>query len=202
MLPLYWPEALAFLSRTDAIMAQLIVRYPTGLLKKNNNPFETLSRAIVGQQISVKAADTVWQRLTEKLETFAPSDLLALEVDILRGCGLSRQKISYLIAIAEAFEQQTLTPDDWEMMNDGEIIDQLVKVKGIGPWTAEMFLIFYLHRPDVFPLTDLGLINAVRLNYGEQSKAEILKFSRRWQPYRTVATWYLWRSLDPMVVQY
>jgi DNA-3-methyladenine glycosylase II len=202
MTPPYWQDATIYLSKTDEIIAQLIASYPDEVLKNHHNPFHTLMRAVVGQQISVKAADAVWQRLEGQLETISPPQFLAVGEDALRQCGLSRQKISYLTAVARAFEEGILTPTTWQKMSDDEVVRQLVGIRGIGKWTAEMFLIFHLHRPDVLPLADLGLLNAIQRHYGSLSKTEILALSQRWQPYRTVATWYLWRSLDPVTVQY
>jgi DNA-3-methyladenine glycosylase II len=202
MIPSYWQDATNYLTDTDEIMAGLITSYPDEVLKNHNNAFHTLMRAVVGQQISIKAADAIWQRLEAQLETISPSQFLTVGEDKLRQCGLSRQKISYLSAIARAFEEGTLTPSRWERMSDGEVVRQLVGIRGIGQWTAEMFLIFHLNRPDVLPLTDLGLLNAIQLHYGSLSKSEMLTLSQQWQPYRTVATWYLWRSLDPVTVQY
>ena len=202
MTPSYWQDALTYLTNTDEVISRLIISYPEAVLKNQGNPFHTLTRAVVGQQISIKAADAIWQRLEAQLENISPSQLLTVEPEQLRQCGLSRQKISYLTAIALAFAEETLTPSQWKAMSDQEVVSQLVKIRGIGPWTAEMFLIFHLNRPDVLPLSDLGLLNAIQLHYGSLSKAEIQTLSQRWQPYRTVATWYLWRSLDPVTVQY
>ncbi len=202
MIPSYWQDAIAHLTLSDEVMAGLIVSYPDAALKHQGNPFQTLIRAVVGQQISVKAASAIWQRLERQLQTISPSQFLTVAEEQLRQCGLSRQKIDYLTAIARAFEEQTLTPSRWERMSDEEVVSQLVSIRGIGPWTAEMFLIFHLHRPDILPLSDLGLLNAIRLHYGNLTKSAILTLSQRWQPYRTVATWYLWRSLDPVTVQY
>ena len=201
IVPPYWQNAIAYLSR-DEVMAGLIAFYSDEVLKNQGNPFHTLMKAVVGQQISVKAADAVWQRLEAQIETISPEQFLTIREDILRKCGLSRQKISYITAIAIAFEQGILNPNQWHNMEDEEIMRQLLQIRGIGQWTAEMFLIFYLNRPDVLPLTDLGLLNAIKLHYGSLSKSEILTLSQQWQPYRTVATWYLWRSLDPVTVQY
>ena len=203
--PPYWQEAKAHLCSQDPIIRGLIESYPQDILLNQNNPFYTLTRAIVGQQISVKAADAVWKRLEAKLEKVSPDHYLAVEPEILRQIGLSRQKISYITCIAEAFNHQVLTPEQWEMMEDEAIAKQLMNVRGIGRWTAEMFLIFHLHRPNILPLSDLGLFNAINRYYGEGktlSKAQMLELSQQWQPYCTVATWYLWRGLDPVVVQY
>lgn len=205
MTPSYWPEAVAYLAVKDRILAQLMRAYPDVSLTHSGNPFYTLVRSIVGQQISVRAAESVWGRLELLLSEVTPQVYLKLEEDRLRNCGLSRQKIGYIRNIAEALENGLLTPEQWSKMSDQEVSQQLIKVKGIGQWTAQMFLIFYLHRQDVFPLADLGLVNAIQRLYGQEkslSRAEITELSARWQPFRTVATWYLWRSLDPVVVQY
>ena len=202
MIPDYWQDALTQLTHTDEIIARLIVSYPNEILKNQGNPFSTLIRAVVGQQISVKAADAVWQRLEETIKIISPSNLLKIEAAQLRECGLSRQKISYISAIANAFESETLTASKWQIMSDKEVINQLIKIKGIGQWTADMFLIFHLNRPDILPLADIGLLNAIKLHYCNLTKSEILTLSQKWQPYRTVATWYLWLSLDPVTVQY
>jgi DNA-3-methyladenine glycosylase II len=200
--PPYWQEAITYLSAKDQTLAELIQDYPHQILTRLHNPFHTLMRAVVGQQISVRAADAVWHRLVAKLGNISPQAFLSLTEQELKECGLSRQKIAYITNIANAFESKILIPQQWEEMNDKEVVQQLIQIKGIGPWTAEMFLIFYLHSPDVFPVTDLGLINGVKLHYGNLTKPEILDLSQTWKPYRTVATWYLWLSLDPVTVQY
>ena len=202
MIPRYWQDAQIYLTAQDAVLAKLINAYPNEVLKTHGNPFATLMRAVVGQQISIKAADAVWQRLESQIEAFSPTYFLTVEEDLLRECGLSRPKISYLKAIALAFENHLLTPENWHSMSDDEVIKQLLKIRGIGQWTAEMFLIFYLNRPDILPLSDLGLLNAIKRHYNFQGKENILSLAQVWQPYRTVATWYLWRSLDATVVQY
>ncbi|ELR99313.1 DNA-3-methyladenine glycosylase [Gloeocapsa sp. PCC 73106] len=203
--PDYWQQAIAYLGSRDRIMAELISTYPAETLQNQDNAFYTLTRAIVGQQISVKSADAIWQRFASLLDSFTPEAYLQLEPDCLRQCGLSRQKVEYMRNIALAWQQGLLTPVAWDKMSDQEIAKQLMGIRGIGTWTAEMFLIFHLHRPDILPLGDIGLIKAIQLHYGQNqllSKAQILEIARMWQPYRTVATWYLWRSLDPVVVQY
>lgn len=203
--PPYWQDAIAYLSDQDEIMAQLITTYCDETLMNYHNPFYTLMRAIVGQQISVKAADAIWARLELNIQTFSPQKLLEIDETQLRQWGLSRQKISYITNIAHGFEDGIFTPHLWSTMSDQEVANQLISIKGIGRWTAEMFLIFHLHRPDIFPIADLGLINAVNCHYSQESslsKQSILDLSQQWKPYRTVATWYLWRSLDPVPVQY
>ncbi|WP_017293219.1 DNA-3-methyladenine glycosylase family protein [Geminocystis herdmanii] len=200
--PLYWQKALELLTHQDKIIGNLIITYPDEILTNHHNPFHTLIRAVVGQQISVKAAEAVWQRLATVLESITPHSFLTSDREKLRQCGLSRQKINYITNVANAFHDGLLTPNTWEYMSDHEIIKQLTQIKGIGEWSAQMFLIFHLHRPDILPLADLGLINAIYQHYGNMTKAEIITLSQQWQPYRTVAVWYLWRSLDPFVIQY
>jgi DNA-3-methyladenine glycosylase II len=202
MTPFYWQESITFLQNQDEVIGKLITAHPDEVLKNNDNPFHTLMRAVVGQQISVKAAEAVWQRLLAQLESISPHHFLAVETEQVRQCGLSKQKINYITNVAKAFNDGRLTPSQWQEMSDQEIIKELTEIKGIGQWTAEMFLIFHLHRPDILPLADLGLINAIRQHYGSLTKTEIIRLSEQWQPYRTVAVWYLWRSLDPFIIQY
>lgn len=203
--PFYWQSAKEHLIVKDPVIGKVIASYPRDILLNNHNAFSTLTRAIVGQQISVKAADAIWQRLENLLNNVAPESYRNVDPVKLRDIGLSRQKISYIANIALAFQDELLTPDRWEEMSDEAIVFQLMAIKGIGRWTAEMFLIFHLHRPNILPLSDLGLLNAINQHYGADktlSKVDILELSNQWQPYCTVATWYLWRSLDPHPVQY
>lgn len=203
--PHYWQEAKEYLTAQDNILADLIASYPSETMVNYNDAFLTLVKAIIGQQISVNAANAVTQRLESLLGDISIKNYLATDGQALRQCGLSRQKISYITNICQGFEQGILTPQNWADMSDVELIKQLISIKGIGPWTAQMFLIFHLHRRDIFPITDLGLINAIQKYYGKQNsltKEQIQDISQPWKPYRTVATWYLWRSLDPLPVQY
>ena len=200
--PFYWQDAKVYLSTRDEVLASLINKYPQEALTNFDNPFQTLIRAVVGQQISLKAADSIWLKLRQILPAISPNDFLIVSEQELKQCGLSRQKLAYMTNIANAFEQGILTPNQWQNMSDKEVIKQLIQIKGVGQWTAEMFLIFHLHRSDIFPLSDIGLINAFRLHYGDLTKEEIGKHSEKWKPYRTVATWYLWLSLDSVTVQY
>jgi DNA-3-methyladenine glycosylase II len=204
-IPDYWERACAELASTDPVMAALITRYPDTVLTTRGDPFQTLARAIVGQQISVKAADSVWARFAAFVQTVRPEHVTTLELDALAACGLSRRKAEYLRDLAGHFVDGRIQPSRWEMMGDEAVIAELVGVRGIGRWTAEMFLIFNLLRPDVWPVDDMGLQKAVALHYLEQERptSRILRqHGERHAPWRTVATWYLWRSLDPTVVQY
>lgn len=202
--PDYWAAACRALSRGDPVMAGLIRAHPGTALKSRGNAFETLLRAIVGQQISVKAADAVWARVCATTP-IQPDRIAGLSIEALRACGLSRMKAGYAIDLAAHFAEGRIRPRRWARMDDEAIIGELVDVRGIGRWTAEMFLIFHLLRPNVWPVDDLGLLKAVGLHYadGEKLTANAAsKLGERWHPWRTVATWYLWRSLDPLPVEY
>lgn len=205
-MPAYWQEAAAALSATDLVMAGIIRQYDGEMLARRGTPFFTLARAIVGQQISVKAADAVWKKLEAGLGgSILPESVLVLEDDGLRALGLSRQKVVYLKDLSRYFTQEADTIAHWVDMDDEALIKSLTSIRGIGRWTAEMFLIFHLLRPDVYPVDDLGLQKAVERHYfnGEKQKPAIIRqYGERWQPWRSVATWYLWRSLDPVPVEY
>ena len=203
--PNYWAEAMTALSAIDPVMSSLIDHYPNAILASRGDPFQTLVRAIVGQQISVKAADSVWARFVALAGDVVPQRIAGLEADALAACGLSRRKVEYVQDLAGHFIDGRIAPERWKRMDDEAVITGLIDVRGIGRWTAEMFLIFYLRRADVWPLDDIGLQKAVALHYldGERPAPKRLReIGERFSPWRTVATWYLWRSLDPVVVQY
>ncbi len=205
MVPSYWTQAAHELSVSDPLMAELVAQYPGVSLVSRGDPFCTLARSIVGQQISVKAADSVWSRFVGAVGEVTPARVAELGREGLEGCGLSKCKIEYLDDLAGHFISGQLAPDAWAAHDDEAIIGELVAVRGIGRWTAEMFLIFNQMRPDVFPLDDIGLQRAVFLRYfdGEKQPRRVLaEFGERWRPWRSVATWYLWRSLDPVPVEY
>jgi DNA-3-methyladenine glycosylase II len=205
MSPDYWLQATAELSRIDSGMAELVERYAGLSLVSRGDAFGTLARSIVGQQISVKAADAVWGRFAAQLGEVRPGRVVEFGESGLAGCGLSRRKIEYLCDLAGHFASGRLDPSIWANLDDEAIIAELTAVRGIGRWTAEMFLIFHQMRPDVFPLDDIGLQRAVCERYfsGEkQPRRTLAEFGERWRPWRSVATWYLWRSLDPVPVEY
>lgn len=190
-------------------MKKLIPCFGEARLESRGDAFTTLARSIVGQQISVKAAQAVWDRFSALLSgavaTVAPGSVLALDVEAMRGAGLSARKVDYLRDLASHFVDGSVHERDWSVMDDQAIIDELIAIRGIGRWTAEMFLIFHMMRPNVLPLDDLGLLKGISLNYfsGEPvSRAEARELGEAWSPYRSVATWYLWRSLDPLPVSY
>ena len=203
--PEYWDQAIRELARRDRVLKRLTTRYPGMGLRSRGDAFHTLARSIVGQQISVKAADRVWQRFAAALPKVAPEPVAAADEALLRSCGLSRQKAAYLQDLATGFVEGRLRPRSWRTHDDAALMAELTRIKGIGRWTAEMLLIFHLMRPDVLPLDDLGLRRAVSLHYNggtPLSKAEVRDNAEPWAPWRSVATWYLWRSLDPVPVEY
>ena len=207
--PHYWDEACKHLSKRDRVMRKLIPQFGEGRLQSRGDAFTTLARSIVGHQISVKAAQSIWYRfaalMVEPSTRLLPAAVLALETAIIRGAGLSTRKVEYLCDLAAHFESGSVHVAQWQQMDDEAIIDELVAIRGIGRWTAEMFLIFHLMRPNVLPLDDLGLLKGISLNYfsGEPvSRAEAREVGDAWAPFRSVATWYIWRSLDPLPVDY
>ncbi len=203
--PTYWKRATHSLSAADPVLGALIARYKGLTLASRGDAFQTLARSIVGQQISVKAAQSVWDRFATEVGDMQPKRVLKLSVERLRGCGLSGQKVGYLLDLSARFAEGTLDTGCWHDMEDEALIEDLTQVKGIGRWTAEMFLIFYLTRPNVFPLGDLGVQRALSLHYNKGhplSERRIAALSKLWSPWRSVATWYLWRSLDPVPVEY
>jgi DNA-3-methyladenine glycosylase II len=205
MKPAYWDRAKRSLARSDPVMAGIMRRHPRVHLVSRGDPFQTLARSIVGQQISVRAAQSVWNRFTETVEEVTPDRVLALQRRVLRACGLSHRKVEYVADLAQHFADGALHVDRWPSMSDEEVTAELVAVRGIGRWTAEMFLMFNLLRPDVLPVDDLGLQRAVSLAYRKGRKVSVgavRRIAAVWQPWRTVATWYLWRSLDPVPVEY
>ena len=203
--PLFWEKAKKELIKSDKKLGNIIKNYPNDFLFSKSDPFYTISRSIVGQQISVKAAQAVWDKFEKKLKKVSPSNVNKSHFMTLKSCGLSRQKITYLKALSIAFIKKEINPTNWSNLSDEEIVNELIKVKGVGRWTAEMFLIFNLCRPDVFPVDDLGLIKGICNCYGLKypiSKENAVILSERWKPFRSVATWYFWRSLDPIPVEY
>jgi len=203
--PEYWAQACAHLAHKDRVMKKLIPQFGDAILESRGDAFVTLARSIVGQQISVKAAQTVWDRFAALSRKLTPAGVLKLKVDDMRAAGLSARKVEYLVDLALHFDSGALHVKAWHDMDDEAIIAELVAIRGIGRWTAEMFLIFHLMRSNVLPLDDIGLINGISRNYfsGEPvSRSDVREVAQAWAPYCTVATWYIWRSLDPLPVAY
>jgi DNA-3-methyladenine glycosylase II len=203
--PAFWEDAVSHLMRRDRILKKIIPQHPEVWLRSRGTPFVTLARAIIGQQISSKAADAVWAKFIDTVgKRPTPAAVTRAGMAELRGAGLSQRKAEYVLDLALHFGERLVHPASWDEMEDEAVIAELVAIRGIGRWTAEMFLIFHLQRPDVLPLDDPGLLKAISLHYfsGEPvSRFEAREVSLAWQPWRTVATWYLWRSLDTVVVQ-
>ena len=221
--PTWWSQARVELSAADPVLAGLIAGFGDAALGSRGDPFTTLARSIVGQQISVKAAQSVWNRFAAAValqepgtqqtgaqsfgaqQPVTPRAVMAMNVAELRACGLSQRKAEYLGDLAQRFDQGELLPARWPTMDDEAVIAELILVRGIGRWTAEMFLIFNLLRPDVLPLDDIGLLRAMGLHWLQgvtPTRAQARELAQRWSPWRTAATWYLWRSLDPVPVEY
>ena len=197
-----WDKAVTDLSKNDDIIAKIITDYPKERMEMKNDTLHTLVRSVVGQQISVRAADAIWNRLDEACNnSITENNLLELSIEDMRKTGLSNTKSNYIINIVNA----NLSELDWEDMSDEEVSNELCKIKGIGPWTADMFLIFRLGRTNILPLGDIGLVNAINLHYNNKeklSKEKLMEFKEKWSPWCSIATWYMWRSLDPVPVEY
>ena len=203
--PIFWEKAKKDLIKKDKRLGNIIKNYPKDFLFSKSDPFYTLARSIIGQQISVKAAQAVWDRFENKIKKVTPKNVANMHFMSIKSCGLSKQKIIYLKSLSDAFLNKKINPKRWEKFTDEEVISELVTIKGVGRWTAEMFLIFNLCRPDIFPADDLGVIKGICHCYGLNypiDKNTATRISSKWKPYRSVATWYFWRSLDPIPVEY
>jgi DNA-3-methyladenine glycosylase II len=203
--PAYWEEACKHLVKKDRVMRKLIPQFGDACLQTRGDAFVTLARSIIGQQISVASAQKVWDRFALLPRRITPANVLRLKVDDMRAAGLSARKVEYLVDLALHFDNGALHVKKWADMPDDEIIEELVAIRGIGRWTAEMFLIFHLMRPNVLPLDDAGLISGISQSYfsGETvSRSDVREVAAAWAPYCSVATWYIWRSLDPVPVGY
>ena len=204
--PVYWQKAKRILSKKDSVLRKIIKKYNKGFLTTKNNPFFSLCRTIIGQQISTKAADSIWAKFEKKCKKkIKPKIIIKISSRNLKSAGLSRQKISYLKNIAKAFINKSFNVSKLKKMSDEDAINYITKLKGLGIWSAEMFLMFNLNRPNIFPVKDIGLLRAISKNYKTSyppSKKFLEKISKIHYGYRTVFTWYMWRSIDPTDVEY
>jgi len=204
--PVYWGRAKRILSKRDPVLRRIIKKYKKGFLTTRNDPFFSLCRTIVGQQISTKAADSIWSKFEKKCrKRIVPNRVLKLSSSSLKSAGLSRQKVKYLKNIAKNFKNKSFNVREIKKMKDEEAINYITKLKGLGIWSAEMFLMFNLNRRDVFPVKDIGLLRAISKNYKTSyppSEKFLNKISKLHAGYRTVFTWYMWRSIDPTDVEY
>jgi DNA-3-methyladenine glycosylase II len=203
--PEYWEQATRELVIHDQVMSKLISSFKGAILRSHGDAFTTLARSIVSQQISVKAAESVWRKIIVNVPKITPQTVYNLENNVLRSCGLSQRKTDYLQDLSLYFLNNDLNETIWYEMDDEALILELTRVKGVGRWTAEMFLIFHMLRPNILPINDLGLKRALSMHYNDNkpvSKNEMYIISDPWRPWRSVATWYLWRSLDSLPVEY
>lgn len=198
--PAWWDNAVAALSN-DELLGEIVKKYPDGCLEGKGDLFQTTLRSIVGQQISVIASDAIWGRLVKMLGSATPENVMKFTQEEIAACGLTRPKSNYIHGLAT--NSELLLNQDWETMTDKEIKQHLIQFKGIGPWTAEMMLMFSFMRPDVFSVGDIGLVKAVKMLAPQaESKDDVVEIAKRWSPYRTAASWYLWRMIDPVPVGY
>jgi len=200
-----WLLAINNLKKKDKILKKIINKYKSERITSKKNAFYTLTKSITGQQISVKAANSIWNKFERKIKKINPSSILKIKKIEIKKCGFSEQKIKYIFNVANFFKKNKNIEKKWKKIEDEKVINDLIQIKGIGRWTAEMFLIFYLLRPNIFPYSDIGLQKAVSVNYNLKyplKESEVKKLKKKWQPWSTVATWYLWRSLDPIPVKY
>lgn len=192
-----WAAGCSHLAAADPVLAGLIAAYGEERLAPHGDVFATLARAITGQQISVLAAERIWQRLLDRLGRATPAAVLAAGEPDLAACGLTRRKAAALTAIAAGLEAGAAIPDSREA---------LLALPGVGPWTADMVAIFALGAPDVLPLADIGLHRAIAEHYGMARKdldpEGLQRVAAPWRPWRSIAVWYLWRALDPVPVSY
>jgi len=204
--PFYWYKAKKVLSKRDPILRKIINKFNKGYVTSRKDPFFSLCRTIIGQQISTKAADSIWSKFEIKCKKkIVPETVLKLTSSSLKSAGLSRQKITYLKNIAKSFKNKSFNMRNLKKMNDDLAIDYITQLKGLGVWSAQMFLMFNLNRPDIFPTQDIGLIRAISKNYKTSyppSKRFLNRISKIHSGYRSVFTWYMWRSIDPVDVEY
>ena len=205
--PDYWQESIGFLQNNDKKLAQVINKYSESVLIGRRDSLETLICSVVGQQISVKAAASVWQKMVNLVVELSTDNILLVNKEKLKSCGLSAQKTQYVLNIAEHFKTHNINDESyWDDRKFSNIYDELITIKGVGPWTVEMFGMFYLLERDIFPLKDLGITKAINQLYCIDEVPltidQVIAISDRWKPYRTVACWYLWRYIDNEAVLY
>ncbi len=200
-----WRQAVVHLSKVEPVFAELARLFPNEFIRSSGSAFQVLANSIVGQQISVKAAAAIFGRLTALLGRWEPAAVDGVTDEQLRSAGLSVRKVQYFRGLAAAFVDGVIDPRRWESETDAQVMKELISLKGIGRWTAEMFLIFHLKRPDVFPIDDIGLLKSAARAFGWEYPFDPQRLEARaeaWRPWRTVGVWYLWRALDPQLVVY
>ena len=205
MQPKYWNKGKIHLSNKDKVLKKIIDQFSNQSLQLNDNSFHALVNSIIGQQISVSAANSIKKKLFALKKNITPRTIKNLKKNDLKKCGLSKQKILYINNIAEFFLKNKEFINQLNKANDLEIREKLIEIKGIGNWTVDMFLIFTHGSSNIFPSGDLGFLKAISKHYEVDfpiSEKFLSKLFKRWSPYSSIATWYLWRSLDPIPVSY
>ena len=205
MKPKYWNKGMVYLSNKDKVLKKLIQTYRNEYLNLNSNYFHSLINSIIGQQISVSAADSMKTKFFKLKRNITPQTVSKLRTTDLRKCGLSRQKILYIRNISKFFLQNKNFIKDISKSSEEEIYNHLIEIKGVGNWTIHMFLMFSYGSSNIFPTGDLGFLKAISKLYKVQlpiSERKLKLLYKKWSPYSSQATWYLWRSLDPIPVNY
>ena len=205
MKPEYWNKGKIYLSNNDKVLKNIIKMFPNENLELNSNHYHALLNSIIGQQISVFAAKSIKTRFFNLHKKITPKNTLKFNESSLKNCGLSRQKILYIRNISTFFLENKKFIANIDSYDEIFIKDKLILIKGVGNWTADMFLLFSCGSPDVFPAGDLGFIKAISKSYKKKtpiSQSYLEKLKKRWSPYSSIATWYLWRSIDPIPIIY
>ena len=205
MKPQYWTKGKIYLSNKDKVLKSIINKYPKESLILNNNHYHSLLNSIIGQQISVSAANAIKLRFFKMHINITPNNVLNFETTHMKKCGLSRQKILYIKNISNFFLQNKVFFKNIDSFQEIEIKERLISIKGVGNWTVDMFLLFSYGSSNIFPRGDLGFIKAISKLYNKRLPVSDIYFNKlykNWSPYSSIATWYLWRSLDPIPVSY
>ena len=205
MKPKYWNKGIIYLSNKDKVLKKIIDQFPKQSLILNDNSFHALINSIIGQQISVSAANSMKKKLFALKKNITPRTIKNIKKIDLKKCGLSKQKIQYINNIADFFEENKKFINEIDKLEDQYIREKLIEIKGIGNWTVDMFLIFTHGSSNIFPTGDLGFIKAISKHYKKDLPLDdnfLSTLLKRWSPYSSIATWYLWRSLDPIPVSY
>ena len=205
MKPKYWNKGIIYLSNKDKVLKKIIDQFPKQSLNLNDNSFHALINSIIGQQISVSAANSMKKKLFALKKNITPRTIKNIKKIDLKKCGLSKQKILYINNIADFFLENKKFIYEIDKSEDQYIREKLIEIKGIGNWTVDMFLIFTHGSSNIFPTGDLGFIKAISKHYKKDLPLDdnfLSTLLKRWSPYSSIATWYLWRSLDPIPVSY
>ena len=203
--PKYWNKAIKFLSKKDKVIKELIIKYNDKFLTTRKDIFYSLCKSIIGQQISVAAADAVFSKFKKKAKKINPSFVSKLSLSQIRSCGLSRQKAKGIKELAKKIIRKEFNPNYIQKLNDEDAIEYLCALRQIGRWSAEMILLFTYNRSNIWPVQDIGLLRAISNNYKKKylpPKRFVTKLQKKFSPFCSVATWYLWRSIDDEPIQY